>query len=50
MSMVSEQKGPVSVDELKRLWNEVWYDVFGFHLGSDYRNYTGLEFIGEKKT
>ena len=42
--MVSEQKGPVSVDELKRLWNEVWCVVFVFHLGSDYRNYTGLEF------
>ena len=42
--MVIEQRGPVSVDELKVKWDEVWYGVFGFHLGSDYRNYTGLEF------
>ena len=42
--MVSEQKGPFSVEELKRLWNEVECDMFLFHLGSDYRNYTGLEF------
>ena len=37
------------MDELKRLWDEVWYGVFGFHLGSDYRNYTGLEFNRGKK-
>ena len=47
--MVSEQKGPVSVDELKRLWSEVWCDVVGFHLGRDYRNYTGLEHIIRKE-
>ena len=32
------------MEELKRLWNEVECDMFLFHLGSDYGNYTGLEF------
>ena len=41
--MVIKQRGPVSVDELKCLWDKVLYNVFGFHLGSDYQNYMGLE-------